>query len=274
MSRAGPQQPGGAPGPSGVRVELAGVRRAFAEGPGGRPRVALERIDLTLAAGDFVALVGPSGCGKSTLLRLVAGLDEPTEGRVHVDDTPCSDAVVSSIAYVFQDATLMPWRTVAANVSLPLEIAKRGRIERAAAAERALRAVGLPEEARLYPKQLSGGMRMRASLARALVSEPRLLLMDEPFAAVDEITRQALDQQLRELWERTPMTLMFVTHSVAEAVFLARRVLVLSPRPGRIVADLELGLPAQRGPELRTSTRYASEMARVQSALIEGASTP
>ncbi len=252
----------------GVRVALEAVRRVYADGPGGAPRVAVDRLDAVFEAGDFVALVGPSGCGKSTLLRLVAGLDAPTEGRVRVGDDGALEP--SAIGYVFQDATLMPWRTIVDNVALPLEIAGVARTERHAAAEAALESVGLGGEGRVYPSQLSGGMRMRASIARALVAKPRLLLMDEPFAAVDEITRHGLDQQLRELWERSPLTLVFVTHSVAEAVYLARRVLVLSTRPARVVADWVMALPERRVPALRSDARYAEWVGQVQAALSRG----
>jgi NitT/TauT family transport system ATP-binding protein len=255
---------------SGVRVALESVGRSYPDGPGGEPRLAVERFDATFEAGDFVALVGPSGCGKSTLLRLIAGLDAPTSGRVNSDGEVGEPG---SIGYVFQDATLMPWRTIADNVALPLEIAGVGRGERLAAAERALASVGLAGEGRVFPRQLSGGMRMRASIARALVARPRLLLMDEPFAAVDEITRHALDQQLRELWERSPITLIFVTHSVAEAVYLARRVVVLSARPARIVEDFVLELPERRLPTLRSDAGYARDVGRVQAALSRGATS-
>jgi len=245
----------------------------YPEGPGGEPRVAIDHVDVTIEAGELVALVGPSGCGKSTLLRMVAGLDQPTTGRV-VLGTDHTAAVLreerdrnAAIGYVFQDPTLMPWRSVSDNVALPLEIAGIARSERLAAAEEALAAVGLRGEGSQYPNQLSGGMRMRVSIARALVAHPRILLMDEPFAAVDEITRQALDQQLRELWERTPMTLLFVTHSVAEAVYLAGRVLVLSARPARLAADLEMDLSRLRRPAVRSEPRYAREVGRVQAAL-------
>ncbi|MFN7952084.1 MAG: ABC transporter ATP-binding protein [bacterium] len=254
--------------PPGVRVELQAVRRVYAEGPGGSPRVAVERFDATFEAGDFVALVGPSGCGKSTLLRLIAGLDAPSAGTVRVGNEGARHP--GSIGYVFQDATLMPWRTIADNVALPLEIAGVPRGERRAAAEAALESVGLAGEGRVFPSQLSGGMRMRASIARALVAKPRLLLMDEPFAAVDEITRHGLDQQLRELWERSPLTLVFVTHSVAEAVYLARRVVVLSARPARLVEDWVMDLPARREAALRSDARYAELVGRVQAALSRG----
>lgn len=255
----------------GVRVALESVTRSYPDGPGRAPRLAVERFDATFEAGDFVALVGPSGCGKSTLLRLIAGLDAPTAGRLQVGGAADPPGAPGSIGYVFQDATLMPWRTVADNVALPLEIAGVARAERRAAAERALASVGLAGEGAVYPRQLSGGMRMRASIARALVARPRLLLMDEPFAAVDEITRHGLDQKLRELWEGDPITLIFVTHSVAEAVYLARRVVVLSARPARIVEDVVLELPGRREPALRFEAGYAHTVGRVQEALSRGA---
>ena len=223
---------------------------------------ALGQIDLSTAAGEFVAILGPSGCGKSTLLRLVAGLDQPTTGTVAADR--------DRAAYVFQDAHLLPWRTVLRNVALPLELAGVGRRDRAARAKAALDRVGLADAADRYPAQLSGGMRMRASLARAVVTGPSLLLLDEPFAALDEITRQRLDDQLRGLWRAGGLTVLFVTHSTAEAVYLADRVVVLSPRPGRVVLDRPVELPADRDAVIRGSAEFARETRAVYEALERG----
>lgn len=224
-------------------VVLRGARRSFGA------VVALDAIDLEVRDGEFVALIGPSGCGKSTLLRIIAGLDRG-EGDVTVDR--------SSIAYVFQDAHLLPWRTVADNVALPLEL--RGeRSSREAAVKRALEEVELLDAADRYPAQLSGGMRMRASIARALVTEPRLLLMDEPFAALDELTRNRLDERLRSLWKSRKLTVLFVTHAIFEATFLATRAVVMSKRPARIISDTAIELPAER----TNATRASPEFARI-----------
>lgn len=213
-------------------------------------------MDLRIAAGEFLAILGPSGCGKSTLLRLIARLAEPDGGRIVVDP----DADRFQTAFVFQDAQLLPWRTVLDNAALPLELMGAGREERHEKARTALDQVGLREAEDRYPAQLSGGMRMRVSLARALVTEPRLLLLDEPFAALDEITRFRLDVQLRELWLRRGITVIFVTHSISEAAFLADRAVVLSRRRGHIKLDRRLELPAERDNDLRTDARLAKEM--------------
>lgn len=224
--------------------------------------VALDGIDLTIDEGDFLALIGPSGCGKSTLLRIIAGLDTG-EGEITVDR--------SSIAYVFQDAHLLPWRTVAENVGLPLDLRGRSpRTERDAAVANALREVELLDAADRYPSQLSGGMRMRASIARALVTEPRLLLMDEPFAALDELTRNRLDERLRAVWGARKLTVVFVTHAIFEATFLATRAVVMSRRPGRIVADTTIELPAERDKATRGSPEFARVAGEIFHALEKG----
>jgi NitT/TauT family transport system ATP-binding protein len=264
---------------SGVRVRLTGVRRVFTS-PGARaaPGVAvLDGIDLDIDPGAFVALLGPSGCGKSTLLRLVAGLDRADAGEVVVapDVGPDEAAGAPSlarapIAYVFQDAHLLPWRSVLDNAALPLELAGVRAAERRAAARSALEQVGLGDASARYPAELSGGMRMRVSLARALVTRPRLLLLDEPFAALDELTRGRLDDQLRALWRELGMTVLFVTHSVTEAAYLAERTLVLSPRPARIVDDHTLNLPRERTPSLRGEASFARETRALQQALARG----
>ncbi len=242
---------------AGTRVELTGVRRAFEPDV-----VAIERVDLVAEPGEFLAVLGPSGSGKSTLLRLIAGLDRPTLGTIQVSDPQRAardEARRAEIAFVFQDAHLLPWRNVVRNVSLPLELTGWSRGETQAMAREAIARVGLSDAQRRYPNQLSGGMRMRVSLARALVTRPRLLLLDEPFAALDEITRQRLEEQLRELWDSLGMTVIFVTHSISEAAFLAERVLVLSRRPAQIVADRKIDLPRQRSAELRTTPTFAQQ---------------
>ena len=243
-----------------------GVRDATRTFPGGV--AALGPISLDVPAGQFIALLGPSGCGKTTLLRMIAGLDRPTTGSVACD--AAADPTHAGIGYVFQDAHLLPWRSALRNVALPLELRGVPKAERVAAAREALRNVGLTDAADRYPAQLSGGMRMRVSLARALVTGPRLLLMDEPFAALDEITRQHLDDQLRRLFLERGITVVFVTHSILEAAFLADRVVVMSRRPGRIVLDRTLDLPAERLAELRTDAHFALQMRELFHALERG----
>ena len=226
--------------------------------------LALEGIDLDIRAGDFVALLGPSGCGKSTLLRLLAGLAEPTAGRI---DWP--DARRPEIGFVFQEPTLMPWTTALRNVTLPLELAGMRRREAEPRAVEWLARVGLAGFERAYPRTLSGGMRMRVSIARALATRPRLLLMDEPFAALDEITRFRLNDDLLRLWEAERFTTVFVTHSVFESVFLARRILVMAPRPGRIVSEVAVAPDAARAAAFRTSAEYAAQCRIVSRALAD-----
>jgi len=253
----------------GVAFALEGVHRTFRSDAEGEV-AALAGIDLAVAAGSFVALLGPSGCGKSTLLRLVAGLDRPERGVVRGIE-PVERGDLASVAMVFQDAHLLPWRDVLANVALPLELLARPAAERERVAEAALAQVGLGDALRRHPAELSGGMRMRVSLARALVTRPRLLLLDEPFAALDELTRMALDDELRRLWREAGITVLFVTHSIAEAAYLAERVVVLSRRPGRVVLDHTLALPAERSAELRAEPAFARELGVLQQALRRGA---
>ncbi len=210
---------------------------------------ALTGIDLTVAPGEFVTLIGPSGCGKSTLLRLIAGLDRPTAGTLERH-------AVERAAFVFQQPTLMPWARVATNVALPLTLAGTAPAEASAKVQDALRQVGLEEFKQAFPRELSGGMQMRASIARALVTEPDLLLMDEPFGALDEITRDRLDRELLALWQARRFTALFVTHSLHEAVYLSNRVVVMSPRPGRIAAELRIDEPYPRAQDFRVSERF------------------
>jgi NitT/TauT family transport system ATP-binding protein len=247
-------------------VSLRGVRQVF---PGGV--VAIETTDLDVKAGELVSILGPSGCGKSTLLRIIAGLQKPTAGEVNVQrPSGRTGPARFDIAYVFQDAHLLPWRTVLGNAGLPLELQGVDRATRRQRAVDALGKVGLADALDRYPAQLSGGMRMRVSLARAMVTDPTLLLLDEPFAALDEITRQRLDEQLRELWQARGMTVIFVTHSTNEAVFLSQRTVVMSKRPGRIVADRPVELADVRHSELRATPEFARATRHVYEALDHG----
>jgi NitT/TauT family transport system ATP-binding protein len=253
----------------GTSVVLQDVRREFTGGVR-----AVDGISLTIAAGEFVAFLGPSGCGKSTLLRMIAGLDRPTSGHVSLESKASAldydTGRRSSIAYVFQDSHLLPWRTVIRNVMLPLELMGVPSRDRESSAMSMLEQVGLVDFAHRYPAQLSGGMRMRVSLARALVTQPQLLLLDEPFAALDEITRQQLDEQLRHLWLSRAMTVIFVTHSINEAAFLAERAIVFTRRPARVVIDHAISLPPERTNPLRTEPSFAREMKTLFDALEAG----
>jgi NitT/TauT family transport system ATP-binding protein len=245
-------------------VRARGLGHVFGDGT-----VALDGIDLEIEKGSFVALLGPSGCGKSTLLRLISGLETVSHGTLAVECARANPSAQASagIGFVFQDAHLLPWRTVLENVALPLELAG---VPRSKAEERAVKCIAdveLDEAARRFPDELSGGMRMRVSIARALVTEPPLLLLDEPFAALDELTRQRLDERLREVWVRRRMTVVFVTHSLSEAVFLAERALVMSRRPGRIVLDRTVELPWERLGSLRTDVAFARQTALLYEAL-------
>lgn len=225
------------------------MRRSFAAGP-----TVFAGMNLEIPAGEFLAILGPSGCGKSTLLRMIARLTEPDSGRI------VTDPANPRTAFVFQDAHLLPWRSVLDNAALPLELLDVDREKRYKIARKELALVGLSEAEQRYPAQLSGGMRMRVSLARALVTEPTLLLLDEPFAALDEITRFNLEVHLRKLWRTRGMTVLFVTHSISEAAFLANRAIVLARRGGAIKLDQRIDLPEERGHELRSDPRLGREM--------------
>lgn len=240
-------------------VTLSGVAKTFDRGT-----VALAGFDLAVREGEFVSLLGPSGCGKSTALRIIAGLSAPSAGGVV---WARAGEAAGRIGFVFQEPTLMPWANLAANVQLPLDLARRGNGQARAAVTQALARVGLGDFAAAFPRELSGGMKMRASIARALVTEPRLLLMDEPFAALDEITRFKLNNQLLDLWEELRHTVVFVTHSVFESVFLSQRIVVMSPRPGRVFAEIDIGAPYPRDETFRTSAEYVGLCRGVSEAL-------
>lgn len=243
---------------SGAAVVCEDISRIFA-GTG----LVLDRISFQIQPGEFVALLGPSGSGKSSLLRLIAGLDRADTGRLTIE---AANRALSR-GFVFQEPTLMPWRTVLRNTTLPLELNGWSRNDAQQRAEEELRRVRLAESGARYPHELSGGMKMRTSVARALTTRPNLLLLDEPFAALDEPTRHGLQTQLREIWTALRMTVLFVTHSVLEAVFLADRVIVLSQRPARIVSDETLALPPTRTAALRTSVDYMNEVRRIGGAV-------
>ena len=243
-------------------VALDSVGKTFANGV-----VALDRFSLDVRPGEFVSLLGPSGCGKSTALRIIAGLSEPTSGKIAWSrDAAATVAGMRGIGFVFQEPTLMPWATVAANVRLPLKLMG---LEPGAQArvDAVLARVGLSDFAASYPRELSGGMKMRTSIARALVTEPRLLLMDEPFAALDEITRFRLNNDLLALWQSLGKTVVFVTHSVFESVYLAQRIVVMTGRPGRVFTELSIDAPYPRDERFRTSADYAGYCRRVSEAL-------
>jgi len=227
----------------------------------------LQDIDLTIEAGSFVALLGPSGCGKSTLLRFISGLEKPASGSIELSPAADGASARTKLAFVFQDAQLLPWRSVLDNVALPLELSGTSRAEARERARGPLAEVELSDAHERFPDQLSGGMRMRVSIARALVTAPSVLLLDEPFAALDELTRQRLDERLRKLWQSRKMTVIFVTHALAEAAFLAERALVMSRRPGRIVLDHRLDLPEERAFDLRADAAFAAQTALLFRAL-------
>src|SRR4030088_593903 len=247
---------------TGLAVSLRGVTKVFDSGV-----VALGPLDLDVAKSEFVSLLGPSGCGKSTALRLIAGLSAPTSGTVAVARRAGEVSARHSIGFVFQEPTLMPWTSVRENVRLPLKLAHAPVAEANARISEALAQVGLTEFADAFPRELSGGMKMRVSLARALVTDPDILLMDEPFAALDEITRFRLNNDLLSLWRSLRKTVIFVTHSVFESVYLSQRVIVMTSRPGQLRAEFRIDTSKPRGEEFRTSTDYAGYCRMVSNAL-------
>jgi NitT/TauT family transport system ATP-binding protein len=257
------------PEPARTVVEARGVQLVFETADG--PVHALEDIDLTIAKGDFVSFIGPSGCGKTTFLRAIAALETPTGGMLTVNGmTPDAARRSRAYGYVFQAAGLYPWRTIAANVRLPLEIMGFARDEQDARAARVLKLVDLEGFERKYPWQLSGGMQQRASIARALAFDADILLMDEPFGALDEIVRDHLNEQLLKLWARTEKTIAFVTHSIPEAVYLSTRIVVMSPRPGRITDVIENPLPLERPLGIRDTPEFLAIAQRVRDGLRAG----
>jgi NitT/TauT family transport system ATP-binding protein len=233
------------------------------------PVYALDGINLTVNDGDFVSFIGPSGCGKTTLLRVIADLEQATAGTISVNGmSPAQARMARAYGYVFQAPALYPWRTVEQNVGLPLEI--MGTADAASRVKRNLDLVNLAGFEKKFPWQLSGGMQQRVSIARALAVEPKLLLMDEPFGALDEIVRDKLNQQLLELWAATKKTVVFVTHSIPEAVFLSSKIVVMSPRPGRIIDVIETNLPANRTLDVRETPEFLKIAHRVREGLKAG----
>jgi NitT/TauT family transport system ATP-binding protein len=244
-------------------IEIAGVTKQY-----GNAHAVLQSIDLVVAKQEFISIIGPSGCGKSTILKLIAGLANPTSGTIRVDGmTPLNAR--ETISFVFQDATLLPWRTVKQNIGLGLELehAPNARREKEIAA--LLDFVGLTNVAEAYPRELSGGMKMRVSIARALATNPRLMLLDEPFAALDEMSRDRLNEEILRLRAEQNWTAVFVTHSVSEAVFLSDRIVVLAPNPGRIHAEFQVEMPAPRTSAIRNSPQFDAIVARVSHTLRE-----
>ena len=252
-------------------VTMRNVSKSFSSGT-----LALSDMSLTVEGGEFVSLLGPSGCGKSTALRIISGLGDVTTGsidwpssRINSKGLPDGD-----ISFVFQEPTLMPWQTVFGNVYLPLRLKGVSKTDATDAIMAALETVGLKDFAKAYPRELSGGMKMRVSIARALVTKPKLLLMDEPFAALDEITRQKLNDDVLRLWRETGITVIFVTHSVFESAYLSNRIVVMKARPGRVHADFPLQTSLERGPLYRTSEEYRAACEKVSASLLEAIGGP
>lgn len=250
-------------------IEARSLNLTFATNDG--PVHALSDVNLTINKGDFVSFIGPSGCGKTTFLRALAALEEPTSGSIFVNgQTPDQARQKRAYGYVFQHAGLYPWRTIAGNIKLPLEIMGYSKSEQLRRTDEVLRLVELEDFSKKFPWQLSGGMQQRASIARALAFDAELLLMDEPFGALDEIVRDHLNEQLLELWKRTNKTICFVTHSIPEAVFLSTKIVVMSPRPGRITDVIESSLSVDRPLEIRDSTEFIEIAQRVREGLRAG----
>ncbi|MDH3668626.1 MAG: ABC transporter ATP-binding protein [Paracoccaceae bacterium] len=250
-------------------IDAQGLDLVFQTNDG--PVHALSDVDLTVGQGDFISFIGPSGCGKTTFLRVIADLEQPTGGAISVNGvTPHEARLNRSYGYVFQASGLYPWRNIAANVRLPLEIMGFSRAEQDERAARTLDLVGLTGFERKFPWQLSGGMQQRASIARALAFDADLLLMDEPFGALDEIVRDHLNEQLLALWAKTHKTVCFVTHSIPEAVYLSTRIVVMSPRPGRIIDVIDSDLPAERPLDIRETPEFLEIAARVREGLRAG----
>ena len=251
--------------PADPAVQVVAVEKTYPNGTH-----ALQPVDLAVPEGEFVTLLGPSGCGKSTLLKMIAGLLEPSAGSIQLWRKPVAQIEQSGhrLSFVFQEATLMPWARVQANVRLPLDLAGVPRHEADARVLEVLKMVGLAKFADALPRELSGGMQMRVSIARGLVTKPTLLLMDEPFAALDEITRHRLDSELLDLWRGNHLTVVFVTHSIYEAVFLSTRVVVMAARPGRIVDELRIDAPFPRDAGFRVSSGFSDYARHLQDSLL------
>ena len=243
------------------QVDFAKVGKRYGNGA-----MILDNIDFRIQKGEFVSLIGPSGCGKSTVLKLIAGLTAPTQGEIKIDGMTPRNAR-ETISFIFQDPTLMPWRPVDQNVGLGLELERVSKIRRREKTAALLKLVGLEDVAEFYPRELSGGMKMRVSIARALATSPRLLLMDEPFAALDEMSRNRLNEELLRLKHEQGWTGVFVTHSVEEAVFLSSQIIVLAPRPGRIHAVVPIALPFPRHAALRETAEFGALVAKVSHVL-------
>ncbi len=257
--------------PAAQSIAIAAQKLNIVFNTADQPVVALQDVDLTVAQGDFVSLIGPSGCGKTTLLRAIADLAPLTSGRLTVNGmTAAAARRARAYGYVFQAPALFAWRNVLRNVTLPLELAGTGRAEREAIARDNLALLGLQDFAKKFPWQLSGGMQQRVSIARALSFKPALLLMDEPFGALDEITRDNLNRHVHELWRQSGMTVVFVTHSIPEAVFLSTRIVVMSPRPGRVLRVIDNILPSHRTLEMREAPEFTAVAHEVREALREG----
>jgi NitT/TauT family transport system ATP-binding protein len=246
-------------------VEVLSVEKTYPNGTH-----ALQPVNLTVQEGEFVTLLGPSGCGKSTLLKMVAGLLEPSNGRLLLWREPVNqiESTGHRLSFVFQEPTLMPWARVRANVQLPLDLAGVPAAEAEPRVRESLAMVGLDKFAGNLPRELSGGMQMRVSIARGLVTQPTLLLMDEPFGALDEITRNRLDSDLLELWQQKKLTVVFVTHSIYEAVYLSTRVVVMAARPGRLIEEVAIDEPYPRGADFRVSTAFSQYAKRLQDSLL------
>jgi len=245
------------------QIDFESVTKSYGIG-----RLVLQSVDLKVLKGEFVSVIGPSGCGKSTVLKLISGLTPPSAGTIRVDGMTPENAR-ETISFIFQDATLLPWRTVTQNVGLGLELERVATKRRTETVASLLQLVGLGDVAAAYPRELSGGMKMRASIARALATNPRLLLMDEPFASLDEMTRDRLNEELLRLRAEQQWTAVFVTHSVAEAVFLSTRIVVLAPNPGRIHAVLPVDLPFPRTATLRECAEFETLVAHTSHVLRE-----
>lgn len=239
------------------QIEFANVSKLYPN-----TGMVLQAFDLTVSKGEFVSLIGPSGCGKSTVLKLISGLTSPSQGAIRVDGITPKEAR-AEVSYIFQDATLLPWRPVEQNVGLGLELEGVSKIQRQEKIAALLALVGLERVAKVYPRELSGGMRMRVSIARALATSPKLLLMDEPFAALDEMTRDRLNEEILRLRDEQKWTAVFVTHSVEEAVFLSSQIVVLAPNPGRVHAIVAIDLPFPRTAALRDTPYFGALVAQV-----------